>query len=300
MDKRRLGTSDLWVYPMGVGCMSFTSEENARALIHAALEKGANFFDTADLYGQGLNEEWVGKALKHHRQDVILATKVGNRWEPGKPGWYWGPTKDYILRAVRDSLRRLQTDYIDLYQLHGGTLEDPIDDIIEAFEQLKSEGLIRYYGISSIRPNVIREYFRRSNIVSVMSQYSLLDRRPEESVLDLLRDHSIGVIARGPLARGWLSTQGKSGDQGVLDYTASEIRAVRQQLGDLLGTDRSLTELAFAYIFSHPAVTVAIPGASRLEQLLENLDSVPIRLLGPDELSRIRSFLKPQQYEAHR
>ncbi len=300
MDKRRLGTSDLWVYPMGVGCMSFTSEENARELIHAALEKGANFFDTADLYGQGLNEEWVGKALKHHRQDVIIATKVGNRWEPGKPGWYWGPTKDYILHAVRGSLHRLQTDYIDLYQLHGGTLEDPIDDIIEAFEQLKSEGLIRYYGISSIRPNVIREYVRRSNIVSVMNQYSLLDRRPEESVLDLLRDHNIGVIARGPLARGWLSTKGKSGKEGFLDYTVPEIRAVRQQLGEMLGTDRTLTELAFAYIFSQPAVTVAIPGASRLEQLLENLDSVPTRSLLPEELTCIRSFLKPQQYEAHR
>ncbi|MBW7462026.1 aldo/keto reductase, partial [Paenibacillus sepulcri] len=131
--------------------------------------------------------------------DVIVATKVGNRREPGKEGWSWDPSKAYIQAAVKESLRRLGTDYIDLYQLHGGTIGDPIGETIEAFEELKRDGLIRHYGISSIRPNVIREYVRRSGIVSVMNQYSMLDRRAEEEVLPLLAEHEIGLIARGPL-----------------------------------------------------------------------------------------------------
>jgi aryl-alcohol dehydrogenase-like predicted oxidoreductase len=298
--RKRIGNSDLWVTPIGLGCMSFTSEENARELIARALDAGVNFFDTADLYGQGQNEEWVGKVLKHRRHDVILATKVGNRWEPGKPGWWWGPTKEYILQAVKDSLRRLQTDYIDLYQLHGGTLDDPIDDIIEAFERLKAEGVIRYYGISSIRPNVIREYVKRSNIVSVMMQYSLLDRRPEESVLDLLHEHGISVIARGPVAKGWLTTRGRAGDEGYLDYATGEIQALREALKRAFPDGPGLTQLAFDYIFSHPVVAVAIPGASQLSQLEENLGCIPPRALSQAELERIRALLKSQRYEAHR
>ena len=114
--------------------------------------------DTADLYDFGTNEEIVGEAIKNRRQDLILATKGGNRFEKGKPGWDWDPSKAYIKEAVKQSLKRLQTDYIDLYQLHGGTIDDPIDETIEAFEELVEEGVIRYYGISSIRPNVIKEY----------------------------------------------------------------------------------------------------------------------------------------------
>lgn len=105
------------------------------------------------------------------------------------------PSKAYIKEAVKHSLRRLQTDYIDVYQLHGGTIDDPIDETIEAFEELQQEGVIRYYGISSMRPNVIREYVKRSRIVSVMMPYSLLDRRAEEW-FPLLKQHHISVIAR--------------------------------------------------------------------------------------------------------
>ena len=102
----------------------------------------------------------------------------------------------------------MQTDYLDLYQLHGGTLDDDIDGIIETFEDLKAQGLIRAYGISSIRPNVIREWVKKSNMASVMMQYSLLDRRPEETVLDLLGQNGVGVIVRGPVAKGILSCVG--------------------------------------------------------------------------------------------
>lgn len=205
MKKRRLGTSELYVSEIGLGCMSLgRDEKHARSLIDQALELGINFLDTADLYDQGLNEEFVGRALKSRRNDIILATKVGNRFEVGKDGWWWDPSKKYIKEEVKESLRRLGTDYIDLYQLHGGTIDDPIDETIEAFEELKQEGVIRYYGISSIRPNVIKEWLKRSNIVSIMMQYSLLDRRPEEW-FSLIQEHNVSVIARGPLAQGLLT-----------------------------------------------------------------------------------------------
>ena len=157
MKNNRLGSSDLMVSEIGLGCMSLGTEETpAISLIHEALDHGINLLDTADLYDDGRNEEIVGKAVKGRRSQVILATKVGNRRIPGQEGWVWDPSKDYILSEVKNSLKRLNTDYIDLYQLHGGTIDDPMEETIEAFEQLKKEGWIRQYAISSIRPNVIR------------------------------------------------------------------------------------------------------------------------------------------------
>ena len=198
MEYTYLGKSDLKISRIAFGSMSLSMGESAGIqLIYEAIGMGVNFFDTADLYDKGANEEMVGKALKDQRSKVVLATKVGNQWRADGSGWDWNPSKEYILECVDKSLKRLQTDYIDLYQLHGGTLEDPIDDVIETFESLQAQGKIRYYGISSIRPNVIREYVKRSSIVSVMSQYSLLDRRPEESVFPLLKEKNIGVLVRG-------------------------------------------------------------------------------------------------------
>ena len=144
MNKRKLGHSNIYVSEIGFGCMSLgTSENEAIRIIHEAMDKGVNYFDTADLYDRGLNEEIVGKALKGKRHDVVIATKVGNRWTEQGNGWTWDPSKTYIKEAVKHSLRRLQTDYIDVYQLHGGTIDDPIDETIEAFEELQQEGIIQ-------------------------------------------------------------------------------------------------------------------------------------------------------------
>jgi len=206
MEYKPLGKSDLQVSRVSFGCMSLGENKlKNNDLLHTALNQGLNLFDTADLYGNGENEKTVGQAFKGIRNQVIISTKVGNEWRPDNSGWDWNPTKEYILQAVDKSLQRLQTDYIDLYQLHGGTLHDPIDNTIEAFERLQELGKIRYYGISSIRPNVIREYVNRSRIVSVMMQYSLLDRRSEETALNLLGENNIGVLARGSLAQGLLA-----------------------------------------------------------------------------------------------
>ena len=192
MEYCTLGNSMLKISRIGFGTMSLEAENPVSGrLLLQALDGGMNYFDTADLYQQGKLESLIGKTFLNKRDQVVLCTKVGNQWRADGTGWDWNPSKKYILDSVDQSLKRLQTDYIDLYQLHGGTLEDPINDIVEAFEFLKKTGKIRYYGISSIRPTVIREYVKRSAIISVMMQYSLLDRRPEEEMLPFLKEKMV-------------------------------------------------------------------------------------------------------------
>lgn len=300
MNKNKLGASALYVGEIGLGCMSLGTEESkAVALVHEALDRGVNLLDTADLYDGGRNEELVGKAIRGRRDQVVLATKVGNRRVPGQDGLTWDASKAYILSAVKESLKRLGTDYIDLYQLHGGTLDDNIDETIEAFEQLVREGVIRAYGISSIRPNVIREYAARSSIASVMNQYSIVDRRAEETVLSLLQERGISVIARGPVASGALAA-GREPVKGVTDYELDELVALRQSLEPLTSPARSLTQLAIRYSLGHPAVAAVVPGASSREQLLHNLAAAEVPPLTDAELEAIRRVSKANTYAQHR
>ena len=307
MEKRQLGRSDLYVSKMGLGCMSLgTNAKQARAIIEAALEEGINYFDTADLYDYGVNEKIIGQTLKSVRDQVIIATKVGNRWNDVKDGWRWDPSKSYIKEAVKDSLRRLGTDYIDLYQLHGGTIDDPIEETIEAFEELKSEGIIRYYGISSIRPNVIRQYAKRSAIVSVMMQYNLLDRRPEEEALPLLHKHHISVVTRGPVAKGLLSTRWREKaaaiekEKGYLNYSHQEVENILSSIEAYFQNTRSLTEAALQFNLSHPAVAAVVAGASSVEQLKENIRAVNRPPLSEEEYSFLKKITKMNKYEQHR
>jgi 1-deoxyxylulose-5-phosphate synthase len=185
---------------------------------------------------------------------------------------------------------------LDLYQLHGGTLEDPLDDTIAAFEELKQQGLIRYYGISSIRPNVIREWVKRSKMTSVMMQYSLLDRRPEEEAFNLLHNSNISVIARGPVAKGLLSSKPAAAFQ---DYSQEEVANVQKELEVLESPQRSKGQTAIRFALSHPAVATVIPGASRLEQLEENVGSSNVTL-SENELENLRKISKANVYELHR
>lgn len=302
MQKNKLGKSDLYVSEIGFGTMSLPQDEKtAINILHKAVDSGINFFDTADLYEFGRIETTVGKAFKGRRDDVILATKAGNHWEPGREEWYWDPSKDYIKSALKDSLKRLGTDYIDLFQLHGGTIEDPIDETIEAFEELKEEGYIRHYGISSIRPNVIRQYIDKSNIVSVLTQYSLLDRRPEETVLDLLKEHDIAAIVRGPVAKGLLTDQAeeKLSDKGYLDYNKEEIETVLTALDSPIHKGRNRAHTAMEYVLHHPAVKTVIPGASRLSQLKENCDLKNAPDFTNDEAEQLKEASKPSVYQSH-
>ncbi|MCM3766485.1 aldo/keto reductase [Neobacillus niacini] len=303
MKKRKLGHSDLYVTELGLGCMSLgTDERKAQSIIEAALEEGINYFDTADLYDFGVNEEIVGKALKNVREHVIIATKAGNRWNQDRSGWTWDPSKAYIKEAVKQSLKRLGTDYIDLYQLHGGTIDDPIDETIEAFEDLVSEGFIRYYGISSIRSNVIREYVTKSHIISVMMQYSILDRRPEEVALPLLAEHGVSVVTRGSLAKGLLSDRvlDKATGKGYLDYSYEELLDVLPRLKESVGAGRSFTEVALQYNLANPAVASVVAGASSVEQIRSNAAAVRSRALTDEEVALIKELTKASVYGEHR
>ena len=303
MKRRKLGTSDLYVSEIGLGCMSLgTDYSKAQAVVESALEEGINYFDTADLYDFGENEKIVGKALKNVRERVVIATKAGNRWTDTKDSWTWDPSKAYIKEAVKQSLKRLNTDYIDHYQLHGGTIEDNVDETIEAFEELKDEGYIKYYGISSIRPNVIREYAQKSSIISVMMQYSILDRRPEEEVLPLLHDKNISVVTRGTVAKGMLSDRmlEKATSKGYLDYSYEELEEVLPLLKENLASTRSLAEVAIQYNLAHPAVASVVAGASTPEQIRENARAASSAPLSPEEIDLIKSITKANKYDQHR
>ncbi|MEM9935077.1 MAG: aldo/keto reductase [Bacteroidota bacterium] len=295
MQYMQVGNSDLVVSRISLGCMSMglDHQENIR-LIHHALAEGINLLDTADLYDKGINEESVGKAIQGRRDKVFIATKVGNQWRADGSGWDWNPTKAYIKQAVHQSLNRLQTDYIDLYQLHGGTLEDPTDETIEAFEELKQEGHIRYYGISSIRPNVIHRWLQESNLTSVMSQYSLLDRRPEEQTFDWIGEAGVGVLVRGAVAKGLLA--GKPSRE-YMGYSHQQVAMVQKKLQ---AVGRSAAHLAIQYCLQNPAVSTLVMGASTTEQISENVKALDMAPL-PDEVwKEISTILSPQTYETHR
>ncbi len=275
--------------------LAANNEKENIYLIHHAAELGINYFDTADLYDKGMNEVVVGKAIKEIRNTIVLATKVGNQWRKDGSGWDWNPRKAYILQAAEDSLRRLQTDYIDLYQLHGGTIDDPVNETIEAFEQLKQQGKIRQYGISSIRPNVISEYVKRSAIVSVMMQYSAADRRPEENILDMLHQNNISVLARGALAQGLLINKP---EKEYLHYTKEEIAAINRAVHSVSGTSRTPAQTAVQYVLHHPAVASAVTGIRNREQLEDVMAATPV--LSKEEFQLLQKAGRPVIYEQHR
>jgi aryl-alcohol dehydrogenase-like predicted oxidoreductase len=298
MEYTTLGKSDLHISGIGFGCMSLKDNlhENER-LIHRAIELGINYFDTAELYDKGLNEEQVGKSLRQKRDKVIIATKVGNKWRTDGSGWDWNPRKEYILAAVEQSLKRLQTDYIDLYQLHGGTMEDPVDETIEAFEQLVAAGKIRYYGISSIRPVVIRRWVEMSNIVSVMMQYSLLDRRPEEAVLPLLLEKNIGVLARGSVAGGLLADKPAA---AYLQYEEKQVATAAAAIRQLSTNGRSNAQTAIQFVLHHPAITAAIVGIRTMEQLQDAVAALGVEKLSATQITALSNTLEINKYTEHR
>jgi len=298
MEYVQLGTSNLRISRIGFGCMSLGDDDAANeTILHRALDLGVNFFDTADLYAKGMNEASVGRALKPYRDKIYLASKVGNQWRADGSGWDWNPRKEYILAQIDGTLKRLQTDYLDLYQLHGGTIDDPIDESIEAFEMLKQQGKIRHYGISSIRPNVIREYIKRSNIISVMMQYSLLDRRPEETCLSLLQQNNIGVLVRGAVAQGLLINKPP---KTYLNYSPGEVEKAAAVVQSLSGSQRNAAQTALRYVLQHPAVTSVVAGIRTMQQLEEAVGVIQSSSITQQEKELLQQAVVANKYEQHR
>jgi aryl-alcohol dehydrogenase-like predicted oxidoreductase len=292
-----VGSSALTVSRIGFGCMSLPADEKAAIpVLQKAIDLGINYLDTADIYNDGINEIIIGKAIKGRRDKIIVASKAGNVRRPdGRLDW--NPTKKHILNCIDRSLERLNTNYIDLYQLHGGTINDNIDESIEAFELLIRQGKIRYYGISSIRPNVIHEYVKRSSIVSVMTQYSLLDRRPEEETLQLLHKNNIGVMVRGSVAHGLLINKPA---KPYLDHSVEEVAKMAAFVHKISGNGRSATQTAIKYVLQNEAVTSVVVGMRTFEQVEEAVNAVNSRDLTSEEAGMLRTTLEPLKYKEHR
>lgn len=271
-------------------------EVNDTRLIHKALDLGITFLDTADLYLTGKNESIIGKAIKGRREKVILASKGGNQADPENGGWNWNPSPSYLKSALEASLKRLGTDYLDLYQLHGGTMEDPGDEIIRFFEEEKKRGTIRAYGISSIRPTVIDYWLRHAQIDSLMVQYSGLDRRPEEQIFPMLETKNVTVLARGTVAKGMLA--GKPA-KDYLGATASDLSSI-VEAAFLKDDSSSRATRAIQYALNHKAVNVAVVGVSTEVQLLEAIAAGDSPSL-PEKLSqRMNQSFPAEKYQNHR
>ena len=293
--------SGIEISELGLGCMSLgTDYKKAQPIIESAIDNGITYFDTADIYDQGVNEEIVGKALKKYqnRDDIVIGTKVGNRLTDDGH-MTWDPSKKHIKESVKGSLKRLGLNHLDLYQLHGGTIDDPLDETISAFDELKQEGYIRAYGISSIRPNVIDYYLKNSQIETLMSQFNLIDNRPE-SIINDVHDKQDKTLARGPVFSGSLTS--KSVDvidekfkNGVLDYTQDELGSTIASIKEL---ESNLTALSFKYLTSHDAMGSIIVGASSVEQLEENVRNY-YKEISLDQIKSARNRVKDIEYTQH-
>ncbi|RUN31211.1 aldo/keto reductase, partial [Staphylococcus epidermidis] len=293
--------SGIEISELGLGCMSLgTDYKKAQPIIESAIDNGITYFDTADIYDQGVNEEIVGKALKKYqnRDDIVIGTKVGNRLTDDGH-MTWDPSKKHIKESVKGSLKRLGLNHLDLYQLHGGTIDDPLDETISAFDELKQEGYIRAYGISSIRPNVIDYYLKNSQIETLMSQFNLIDNRPESLINDV-HDKQVKILARGPVFKGLLTSKSvdvidEKFENGVLDYTQDELGSTIASIKEL---ESNLTALSFKYLTSHDAMGSIIVGASNVEQLEENVRNY-YKEISLDQIKSARNRVKDIEYTQH-
>lgn len=300
MNQSKLAHADLFIPEISLGAMSLDYKEPqlASKILDQALALGINYIDTADLYDRGENERMIGNLTKANRKNWLLASKVGNLWRQDGSGWDWVPSKQYIIQAVEQSLKNLQTDYLDLYQLHGGTNEDPMAEIVEAFELLKAQGKIRAYGISSIRPNVFQNYAKGSQISSNLMQYSLLDRRPEE-YLDFFDKSQVSVFVRGALAQGLLVDKSA---KSYLGFEATAIARLQIALQDV-SNDLQVPKLALAlkYPLLHRAVKSIVVGI-RTAQQMDDLEQA-IQKLADIQLSDyedVLNLLPTNRYTDHR
>lgn len=299
MKKQELGASGILVSEIGFGCMSLPTERTqAQAIVDEAIANGINYFDTADLYQKGHNEEVVGSVLKSHRHNIVLATKVGNEWSKDSDEVKWNATKSYITEQVHNSLKRLQTDYIDLYQLHGGMITDQIEETVDAFESLKREGLIRAYGISSIRPNVISRFLDKSEIASIMMQYSLLDRRPEK-YLERIGAAGRSVVTRGSLAKGLLTNEGLERARKMGSYLSYTEEQLASTVKKLMEVHDNLHAVSLHSVLENDAVASVVAGASSPQQIKETIRAYETAV-SAEQIEQAKQLTKQDQYQEHR
>jgi aryl-alcohol dehydrogenase-like predicted oxidoreductase len=320
MEHRALGRTGVEVSPLCLGAMMFGAwgnpdHEDSIRIIHAALDAGINFVDTADVYSRGESEEIVGKALAGRREDVVLATKFHGTMgdEGGRDPNQRGNSRRWIFKEVESSLTRLKTDWIDLYQVHRPEPDTDIEETLGALSDLVHQGKIRYLGSSTYPPSRVVEaqWAARERglerFACEQPPYSLLVRGVEADLLGTARRHGMGVIPWSPLAGGWLSGKWRKGQEAPASTRAQRLPArydlsipANQRKLDavesltLLAEESgiSLIHLAIAFVIRHPAVTAAIIGPRTMEQLESQLGAVEVEL-SDDVLDRIDEVVPP-------
>jgi aryl-alcohol dehydrogenase-like predicted oxidoreductase len=293
---RRIGK--LEVSLSGLGCNNFGWRIDAaqtQRVVDAAIDAGVNFFDTADIYDKGHSEEYLGRALGNRRREVVIATKFGMKFDETRSG----ARPEYVRQAAEDSLRRLGTDYIDLYQIHQPDPNTPIADTLGALQELKSAGKVREIGCSNFNLAQLRE--AGGKFVSVQNQYSLFHREPEAEVLPECQKLGIAFLPYFPLANGLLTgkyregkplPKGSRGDAGwgPKMFTPENLRKVETLIQFAEGRGHTLLELAFSWLAVQPAVASVIAGATTPEQVKANASAATWKL-SADDLAEIDRLL---------
>ncbi|GAA4004768.1 aldo/keto reductase [Deinococcus rubellus] len=300
MEQIKLGSQGLSVSRLGLGCMgmsqSYGEADEAESLrvFRAALDAGLTFFDTADMYGVGKNEELVGRALGKVRSQVVIATKFALMRGPNGEMLGINGRPEYVHSAVDASLKRLNTDYIDLYYQHRVDPNVPIEDTVGAMAELVQAGKVRYLGLSEATPEQIRRAHKVHPITALQSEYSLWNREPEEEVLPTVRELGIGFVPYSPLGRGFLTGELKSpADFGEGDFRRNNPRfqgenfqknlklvAAVQQLAQHKGV--STAQLALAWVLAQGHDLAPIPGTKRVKYLTDNIAALDVTLSEAD------------------
>jgi aryl-alcohol dehydrogenase-like predicted oxidoreductase len=304
-DERTLGGGGLRVSAIGLGCMSMSgiygpADDSASVeLIHHALDRGVSLLDTADVYGLGHNEELVGRAIKERRNEVVLATKFGQK--RSESGFAVDGTPAYVQSACDASLKRLGVDHIDLYYQHRVDPNVPIEDTVGAMAKLVAQGKVRHLGLSEAAPETIRRAHKIHPIAAIQTEYSLLYRVEAEATLRTIRELGIGFVCYSPLGRGFLTGAVKT----LADVPAG--RAMPRYQEQNFAHNRVLVEkieaiaqakgctpaqLVLAWLLAQGHDIVPIPGTKRKERLDENLGALSVRL-APDEIARISAAIPP-------
>jgi aryl-alcohol dehydrogenase-like predicted oxidoreductase len=299
---RPLGSSGMQATAIGLGCMSLSgtygtsNDEEGLAVIREALDRGITLLDTSDAYGNGHNEELVGKAIKGRRGDVILATKFGNLG--GRGGKVADGRPEYVATACEASLKRLGVDVIDLYYQHRIDPEVPVEDTVGAMAKLVEQGKVRALGLSEARPETIRKAHAVHPIAVVQNEFSLLYRAEAEETLKTTRQLKIGFVAYSPLGRG-LMTGVVDDPKGLVDSDARKrhprfaAENVKHNLSLVRGIEEiahdhhcTLGQLALAWLLAQGNDIFAIPGTKRKERLIENIGALSVKL-SQDDLAQI-------------